>query len=137
MKKKIYLSAIFAIFLFSTTLAQIEKNDWLLGGTLGLNTSNNSSNSVPIGNSSSNANIAPHVAYALGKNSVIGLDLGYSYYDNSGNYKSSSYSLNIFYKKYLPFNERFGIYFQFEGGIISDKLTQTIDSAGIPIKSSS
>ena len=137
MKKKIYLSAIFAIFLFSATFAQIEKNDWLLGGTLGLNTSNSSSNSVPIGNSSSNANFSPHIAYALGKNSVIGLNLGYSYTDNSGNYKSSSFSLNIFYKKYLPCREKFGLYFQFNGGTILYKLTQTIDSAGTLIKSSS
>jgi hypothetical protein len=133
MEKKIYLSAILAIFLFATTFAQIEKGDWLLGGTLGVNNTSNS----PNGGSTSNANIAPHIEYALGKNSVIGLNLGYSSSNNSGNNKLSSFTSNIFYKKYFPCKEKFGTYLLLGGGIVFSKSSYLVDSAGTLEKSSS
>jgi hypothetical protein len=134
MKKKIYLFIAVIICLSFSSYAQIEKGDWLLGGTLGVNNSSNS----PNGTSTSNANIAPHIAYAVGKNSTIGLNLGYSYSDNSGNYKLSSFASNIFYKKYFPCKEKFGIYLQLNTGIALSKNSYTvIDSAGSYTKSNS
>ncbi|HSZ86489.1 MAG TPA: hypothetical protein VK787_10685, partial [Puia sp.] len=92
----------------------------------------------PNGSSTSNANIAPHIAYALGKSSTIGLNLGYSYSDNSSDYKSSSFTSNIFYKKYFPCKEKFGIYIEVIAGIAFSKNSYTVvDSTGSYTKSSS
>src|SRR5579862_4959586 len=140
MEKKIYLSLALVIFLFSTTLSQIEKNDLLLGGNLGFNASNsaNGNASFANGNSTSNANIAPHIAYALGKNSTLGLNLGYSYTDNPGNYKLSSFISNIFYKKYFPCKEKFGIFLQLYAGIVLAKSSYLVlDSTGLYTKNNS
>jgi hypothetical protein len=132
MKKKIYLSIAVILFLSFTTHAQIEKNDWLLGGTVGFTSSSSSYNNTSYtGNSTSNASISPHIAYALGKNSTIGFNLGYNYSDNAGNNKTSSFLSNIFYKKYFPCKEKFGIYLQLYGGISLVKSSYLVlDSAG-------
>src|ERR1700722_18524391 len=132
MKKKIYLSIAVIICLSFSSYAQIEKGDWLLGGTLGVNNTTNS----PNGGSTSNASIAPHIEYALGKNSVLGLNLGYSYSNNSGNNKIASFTSNIFYKKYFPCKEKFGIYIEVIAGIAFSKNSYTVvDSTGSYTKS--
>ncbi|MBS1598210.1 MAG: hypothetical protein JST75_08290 [Bacteroidetes bacterium] len=76
MKRKILLAIAVSIFLIEGLNAQIEKKDWLLGGSLGININNG--NNGNNGNSNSNTSIAPHIAYALGRNSVIGLNFNFA-----------------------------------------------------------
>ena len=109
-----------------------------MGGTVGFNSSSSIYGTSSTGNSTSNANIAPHIAYAIGKNSTLGLNLGYSYSDNAGNNKSSSFLSNVFYKKYFPCKEKFGIYLQLYAGIVLTKSSYLVlDSTGSFTKNSS
>jgi hypothetical protein len=109
-----------AIFLSLNSYAQIQKGTWLLGGTLGFNSANANSIStlnLNASNSSSNTNLAPHIAYAIGNNSVIGLDLAYNYDYGSLGTHNTSFSSYLFYKKYIPCQGKFGFYIQANGGI--------------------
>ena len=118
MKRKILFAITLAVFLTATTNAQIEKKDWLLGGTIGLNTAS--------ANSTSNVNLAPHIGYALGNNSVIGMNLSFNY--STANYvaeKQHNLGLNstVFFRKYFTIKENFGWYsgFYAGGGFSFDK----------------
>jgi len=83
MKKKILLSlAIIISFAFSLK-AQVDKGDWLLGGTLGINTSNAGSST-----NYSNSNITPHMGYAIGNKTVLGLSLGVNFSESSSQNKN-------------------------------------------------
>jgi hypothetical protein len=121
MKRKILLAITLAIFLAGTTNAQIEKKDWLLGGTAGFN------NSTAFG--TSNANLAPHIVYAVGNNSVIGLNFAFSYStQNLTGWKRRDLNLasNIIYRKYFVIKNNLGWYsgFSVGGGIGFDKQKQ-------------
>jgi hypothetical protein len=130
MKSKMLLSLTIVIFSSIAVLqAQIEKKDWLLGGSLGFNTSNPNSGSSNY--STSNANFAPHIGYAIGHNSVIGLNIGFNYSNTSSQYKSVSFSTNAFYKKFISLKEKFGIYYQINAGIGWSQVSYPIsDSTG-------
>ena len=134
MKSKMLLS--FAIIIFSTFAlqAQIEKKDWLLGGTLGFNTSNSNSSN----NSNSNTNFAPHIGYAVGKNSVIGLNAEINYSQSAQESKNFSFSTNAFYKKFFQVKGKFGTYLQFNGGVGWNASSFLLfDSAGTSSKQTS
>jgi len=141
MKKKIYLIWGAAIFLSLNTHAQIEKSNWLLGGTLGFSSYNSGSNNMLVlgtNSSSSNTSLAPHIAYAIGNNSVIGLNLGYNYTYSTNQTNSTSFSSSIFYKKYISCQGKFGMYLQVNGGITFYKYTYlTVDSSGSQVKTGS
>jgi hypothetical protein len=110
----------FAILIFSccTLHAQIEKRSLLLGATLGYRNSSTTSYS-----SSSNAYVNPRIGYAVGKNSVIGLlgnfRYGKSKYDNNPSYKSTSttYGGALYWRQFLPIQNRLGWYTELIAGI--------------------
>jgi hypothetical protein len=130
MQKKNLLFSAFILFFSVIANAQIEKKDWLLGGSFGYNSSNYNA-----GPSSSNANILPHIGYAIGKNSVMGLSLSISNYTSESDYKIFNLSINAYYKKFFPIKEKFGAYLQVNAGIGWTKNSNYIyDSLGIYTK---
>lgn len=130
MKNEILLS-ITVMFCFTTALqAQIEKNDWLLGGTFGFNTANSGPNTI-YSNYTSNANIAPHIGYAIGKNSVLGINLAATRFRSSNDFDAFSLTTNALYRKYFPLKNKFGAYLQLSGGIGWSKTKQIfLDTTG-------
>ena len=92
--------------------AQVEKNDWLLGGSFNFNTANSSYPSSSTG--SSNSNLSPEMGFAVGKNSVVGIRGGISIgstKDGSGSKQTtSSYQASAFWKKLFPISEKVGWY---------------------------
>jgi len=96
--------------------AQVEKNDWLLGGYFNFNTSSSSSNngSNNGSNSGSNSNISPELGWAAGKNSIIGArgSVNFGTSKDVNGYKSTnhSYLVGAFWKKLFPINEKVGWY---------------------------
>ena len=126
MKKKLLLAIAISIFLCGSVSAQIEKRDWLLGGTAGVGNSTLYS--------SSNAYIAPHIGYAVGNNSVVGLKLQFNYSTQKyvSDIKMRDLMLNstFFYKKYFVIKNKVGWYSELYagGGITFDKVKY--DSTG-------
>ncbi|HLK27226.1 MAG TPA: outer membrane beta-barrel protein [Puia sp.] len=121
-----------AIILFSSLVAnaQIEKKDWLLGGSFGYNSTNFNS-----GSANSNANIVPHIGYAIGNNSVVGLNFSVSFYQNESENKSFSWYTYAYYKKFFPIKQKFGAYLQLNAGIGWNKYSSYIyDSLGTGTK---
>jgi len=128
MKKKLLLAIAISIFLVHSLNAQVEKNDWLLGGTFSVN-ANNSNNTLNYPNS--NTGISPHIAYAIGKNSVVGLNFNFNYNTASDSYHYLAFSTNILYKKYFVIKHKLGWYTQLGGGIGWSRSTlTTIDQSG-------
>jgi hypothetical protein len=107
MRKQILLFSLAFLSVIVST-AQIDKNDILLGGTFGYGSSN------PQGSSStSNANLSPRIGYAIGKNSVLSVRLGYNYSksdDATGNNvsKNSSFSAGLSWQKFFLIKEKLG-----------------------------
>lgn len=98
--------------------AQVEKNDWLLGGTFSFGA--NSGSSQGISNSSSNSNLNPELGWAAAKNSIIGfrggLSTGTSKDNNDNKMTTTSYSAGLFWKRLFPINEKVGWYGDLSGG---------------------
>lgn len=135
MKNKILLSLAIIVSSFYSLKAQIDKGDWLLGGSFGFNSTNayvNNSNSY----TNSNGNFEPNVGVAIGKNSLIGLGFGLSYSTNSSHQSSLGFSSDLFYKKYFVIRNKMGCYLQLQGGILLETSKYTvIDSSGSSLKS--
>ena len=95
----------------------------------------NNSNAGPPAFATSNANISPHLGLAVGRNSVMGLNLGFSY-SNSGNGQTTwTFSANPFYRKYIPLKNKLGCYLQYYGGVAWAKSAQIFpDSTGANVK---
>lgn len=109
---------ILSLVIISTTslTAQIKKGDVLLGATAGFNS--NRTNSYY---KSSNTNISPRVALAIGENSVLGLHTQFSYSTNeseTSDQKSTTLSFGggVFWRKYMPIKSQFGWYLEANGG---------------------
>ena len=130
MKKKILLSLAIIVSSVFSLKAQVDKGDWLLGGSFGFNSANSNSNY-----STSNANFAPNIGVAIGKNSVIGLGFGLAYSSNSVQQSILNFSSSVFYKKYFVLKNKLGYYLQLRGGILlaTNKFTY-IDSSGSTMK---
>ena len=131
MKKKILLSLSVIVCSVFSSQAQIEKGDLLLGGSFGINANSANSSSY----TTSNANFAPHIGLAIGKNSVIGLGFGLSYSSNSAAQSNFDFSSSVLYKKYFVIRNKLGYYLQLHGGILlaTNKFTY-IDSSGSAMK---
>ena len=98
--------------------AQVEKNDWLLGGSFSFGTNNNTSQGSS--NSSSNSNLSPELGFGVAKNSVIGFRGGFytstSKDDYSNKQSNTNYSVGLFWKKFFAINEKVGWYGDVSGG---------------------
>ncbi len=101
--KNLPITVIFVCMTLASS-AQITKGDWILGGTFNFN----NSNSAPPSFATSNANLAPRLGLAVGRNSVMGLDLGFSYLAGSQGQKSLAFSANAFYRKYIILKNKLG-----------------------------
>src|SRR5882672_904537 len=126
MKKQILLFVL-ASFSFLFSQAQINKGDFLLGGSFGYGNSNQSNS-----NSSSNANLNPRLGYAIGKNSVVSVILGMNANKSKsqdGNYvaKNNGFSSGISWEKFFSIKDRVGwftnLYGEYSGS--SSKTTTT------------
>ncbi|HEY9363906.1 MAG TPA: outer membrane beta-barrel protein [Chitinophagaceae bacterium] len=129
MRKLFILTVVANILLISTAFSQIEKGNWLVGGTFGYG--NNSSS----GGNNSNANITPNIGYAIGHNSVISTNLGFSSNvsesEVNNDYKTSTkgLSIGISWKKFHSFKENFGWYTDLTGGLSWSKNNYTTPSS--------
>ena len=132
MKEKFLLISSLVLFASLEIQAQVQKGDWLLGGSIGINAGNSSS----MGYSTSNVNILPHIGLAIGKNSVLGLNFGIIYYNSSsGGFSTLTFATNLFYKKYYVLKNKLGWYLEPGGGAGWSENRQTaIDSTGAIFK---
>jgi long-subunit fatty acid transport protein len=88
----------------------IDKGTWSFGGQLSLNLYNSEFESNGITQESDNSGISinPEVGYAIQKNLIIGLGLGYSYFENENNndfvISTNKFSIYPYVKKFIPVN---------------------------------
>lgn len=97
--------------------AQIEKGNVLLGGSFNYGSTSNSGY-----NTNSNAGISPRISYAIGKNSVIGLSGNFNYgvnksATNDDKQITSGYGASLFWRKYMPIQNKLGWYAEVNGGV--------------------
>jgi len=96
---------------FKEEKINIDKGTWSFGGQLSFNLSNSEfeSNGSTQESDNNGISINPEVGYAVQKNLIIGLGLGYSYFDaKSGNNFSDSrntFSIYPYIKKFIPVNK--------------------------------
>ncbi|MBS1566360.1 MAG: hypothetical protein JST39_18400 [Bacteroidetes bacterium] len=122
MKKRFLLLATI-VSLSIASHAQVEKKDWLLGGSFSFTTGNSSSSAVISGAStvtSSNSNINPELGLAVSKNSILGIRGGLSIntYKGKAGGKSTytTWAAGAFWKRLFPINERVGWFSDVEVG---------------------
>jgi len=115
-KKLLLVLAIVASALVSR--AQVEKGNWLLGGSFSFGTNSNTNTGGTA--TGSNSNLNPELGWAVAKNSVIGFRGGFSTStskDNTANKQTSTnYSAGLFWKKFFPINEKVGWYGDLSSG---------------------
>ncbi|MBS1916255.1 MAG: outer membrane beta-barrel protein [Bacteroidetes bacterium] len=130
MQKKNLLLAAFILFFSVVANAQIEKGNWLLGGSFSYGTTNYQNSP-----SYSNAGISPHIGYAIGKNSVLGLNFLIGFSETAAQNKSFNLYTNAVYKKFFPIKEKFGMYLQLNAGLgLSRNSYYNFDSSGASVK---
>ncbi|MGC4038004.1 MAG: hypothetical protein QM764_18725 [Chitinophagaceae bacterium] len=111
MKRIATLSFITFLFSISFVHAQILKKDLLIGGSVGL-----SSNGSNTSSTSTNANISPRIGYAIGNNSVLYTNFGYSYYRSGGGTNiSNGFNVGASWKRFISLKERIGLYTSLNG----------------------
>lgn len=137
MKKILYLGALLNVLLINaqddtTDRLVIEKGTWNLGGNFSFGFSQNEFNfqnrdeSGISENESTRISFFPNIGYALGKNFMVGLGLGYGYFKsenlsirdemvNSFNTSNStSYSIFPYARGYFPVGRKLAFYAQGE-----------------------
>jgi hypothetical protein len=117
MQKKILLACALA-FSALASQAQVQKGDWLFGGSFGYgNSSNNNGSATTTG---SNSNISPELGWGIGKNSVLGIrgSAGISASKDDGGNKLTytSYMVGAFWRKFIPINETAGWFTDLSAG---------------------
>ncbi|HEY4148843.1 MAG TPA: outer membrane beta-barrel protein [Chitinophagaceae bacterium] len=126
MRKKLLLAIAMVVFGLASH-AQVEKGNCLLGGTLGISTSN--SNNAGIIGSGSNSNFTPEFGLAVAKNSILGIRtdiyVSTSKDDAGDKYTNGDYSVGAFWKKFLPVNEKAGWFIDLGAGYTYEKNTYT------------
>ncbi len=117
-------------FSTATLTAQVQKGNWLLGATMGFNssTSNNPSGS------SSNTNLSPRIGMAIGNNSVLGLKTNFGYSTsksetNSDKSNSTNIGTSIYWRRYMPIKKQLGWYLEPSAGFSTGN-TVTKNSIG-------
>lgn len=139
MKKSIW--AILPLLLFSlTAFGQLEKGSVLLGGRLGFGSSFSESKSGSAYHESkaTNFNFSPDAGYFFGDNWVVGLSIPLAWNNNTSSsvsfdgaegptreYKSSSYGVAPFVRRYFPFGDKMAAYGQIRLGY-SHQFTEDI-----------
>jgi hypothetical protein len=116
--------------------AQFTRGNWLVGGTL----SYNSSSQTYLGTDQNihSGNFDVSLGRAISENSVFGVKLGYIYSQQSnyyqGNlgpldYKTKTYSIGIFYRKYKSLGKEFYLFGEAGAGYLGSN-SSGIDDAG-------
>jgi hypothetical protein len=110
MKRQTLLAFIIVLASATASRAQIQKGDILLGATLGIGYNSNNTHS-----SSANANLAPRVGLAIGKNSVLGLQTNFGYQhskpgDNNSTWERTATTLGagLYWRKFMPIKDKIG-----------------------------
>lgn len=116
---KFITTLLFAISLTLTlsSNAQIEKKDVLIGGSFGFSTNNSGQYQTT---NNSNANINPRIGYAIGNNSVLFANLGFSTFRekneiSGSNTQSNGFNAGLAWKRFIPVTEKFGAYGNLNG----------------------
>lgn len=112
MKRKTLLALVILIVSATAAKAQIQKGDVLLGAALGVSSNNNNLNG-----SSSNAGIAPRIGFAIGRNSVMGINTSFAYSrtkpsDNNNTWENKGFNVGagLYWRKYIPLKDKLGWY---------------------------
>ncbi|MGH2648792.1 MAG: hypothetical protein ACRDE8_14540 [Ginsengibacter sp.] len=121
MKIKFLLTIIILCFIAFTSKAQINKNEFLLGGSFGYSSIKNEQ--APDTKSEIlNSNIL--FGKAINNNSVLGLTLSYGYTKGYLYNKNNQYSAGIFYRKYKPLFKNFYFLGEIDGTYSHSKVIQ-------------
>ena len=114
MKKFTLLLLVFAsLNSFAQKKRIIEKGTWKIGGQFSLNHRKTKSN-VDLQNNNDNKNyhwlVMPQISYAISKNTLVGLKIGYKHsnrkQNNNNEYKNDLYTLGINLDKYFAINKQ-------------------------------
>ncbi|HTQ28976.1 MAG TPA: hypothetical protein VMI35_12645 [Puia sp.] len=125
MQGKTLLTLILLLAITLQTVAQIQKGDLLLGGTVGFN-----NGSYPA-SSYSNAGISPHIAMAVSNQAAIGFGIGANYSATENAEKSVGISGSVFYRKYFLIKDKLGWYLHTSATLGWSKDEQSfLDSTG-------
>lgn len=127
----------------------IEKGTWNVGGNFSLGYSDFESTfnqQENLNNSQNfNINIVPNIGYAIGKNLILGVNIGVGYGtgdsssrtsgfpDNQSNAESESTSWNIspYVRAFLPIGKRAAFYVQGEVGFLTSNSSSSLEQNGL------
>ena len=120
MKKLFTLLCITIAFLSQQASAQIKKGEKMLGGNIGVTSTDYEQDNNAVEGSIANISIIPQLGFGVGNNWVVGVQAGYEYGKQKTTYganqtqeqKFNTFSGGVFTRKFFPIGERFGIYGQ-------------------------
>jgi hypothetical protein len=122
--------AIAGIFFLNSLNAQIKEGEQMIGGTFSLQTSR-TDNEAPFSSISKNTSFSftPQLGIGIKNKWIVGAGLGYNYFKQRSESGSSfqenvgnSVGVNLFARKFHPFNDRFGIFGQGDIGVAFGKV---------------
>lgn len=106
--KKLLLSIAVLSGLAFTTQAQTEKGNFILGGSVGFNTSKVDGASK----SDVDFNVVPNIGYFLNDNIAIGTGVGYKYNKEIGHQQTEAFVVAPFGRYYVNLSDQFKFYGQ-------------------------
>jgi len=126
--RKIFLAIIALAFLGNAATAQIKKGSIFLGGDFGGSTQKTTSGDITT-NKQKGIFFSPVFGKAIKDNLVLGINAGFSIYDNdypyggSTNFKTSGYNTGVFLRRYKGVGVS-GFYLFLHAGLSAGYLTQ-------------
>lgn len=114
--------------------AQIDKNKFLISATTGYDA---------FSYKNFNWNTSAGIGYAVGKNSVLSANFGYSLYREKWNHNNSftdeanTFSAGATWRKYMPIKGKFGWFMEVNGGAEWSEFVARYDSTTLPRSGSS
>lgn len=119
MKRQILLLLVITISATTTLTAQVQKDDVLLGATMGVYYGSNSSMNS---GSSSNSNLSPRIGFGLGHNAVAGFRVKFGYQTSKSETSSNRLSTTsigggVYWRRYMPIKSQIGWYIEANGGV--------------------
>jgi Outer membrane protein beta-barrel domain len=131
--KKILTPFIIIVIIHSTSFAQITKGTLLLGGGIGVGTSNSKTDNSNFETKNNYFSINPVVGFTVKENVIVGGDVLYSFSKNSNqpdySQKNTNLGAGVFVRKYIPITNKF--YFFGQGrlgaGYFESKIQNGID----------
>jgi hypothetical protein len=92
---------------FAQKKLTIEKGTWKIGGQTTLSHNKTKRSDPDSDYKSFYWSLTPNIGYAISKNTLLGVQLGYTHSDNGDDNYSDSYKVGMSVKKYFPVSKKF------------------------------